>query len=146
MVRVRIAPSPTGIPHIGNTRTALFNYLFAKHNKGKFILRIEDTDRARLVPESEKAIHEILEWLGLNWDEKYVQSERLNIYQEHAKILKDKGSLHQDSGAFRFKMSKEGLTSWTDAIGNKKISFENKTQEDFIAIKSDGYPTIILPM
>ena len=141
MVRVRIAPSPTGIPHIGNTRTALFNYLFAKHNKGKFILRIEDTDRARLVPESEKAIHEILEWLGLNWDEKYVQSERLNIYQEHAKILKDKGSLHQDSGAFRFKMSKEGLTSWTDAIGNKKISFENKTQEDFIAIKSDGYPT-----
>ncbi len=141
MVRVRIAPSPTGIPHIGTTRTALFNYLFAKHNKGKFILRIEDTDRARLVPESEKAIHEILEWLGLSWDEKYVQSERLNIYKEHAKILKDKDFLYEDDNALRFKMPKVGSTFWMDAIGNKKILFENKTQEDFVAIKSDGYPT-----
>ncbi|KKQ42030.1 MAG: Glutamate-tRNA ligase, partial [Candidatus Levybacteria bacterium GW2011_GWB1_37_8] len=65
MVRVRIAPSPTGIPHIGNTRTALFNYAFAKHNKGKFIVRIEDTDQARIVPGAKEAIFEILNWLGI---------------------------------------------------------------------------------
>ena len=88
MVRVRIAPSPTGIPHIGTTRTALFNYLFAKHNKGIFILRIEDTDRVRIVPESEKAINEILKWLGLSWDEKYVQSERLRIYQSKFSVCR----------------------------------------------------------
>ncbi len=141
MVRVRIAPSPTGIPHIGNTRTALFNYLFAKRNNGVFLLRIEDTDRARLVPESEAAIREILTWLGLVWDEEYKQSERLDIYKEHAKILQEKNLAYTDSNALRFKMPKAGLTSWADAIGKKEISFENKTQEDFIIIKSDGYPT-----
>ena len=84
MVRVRIAPSPTGIPHIGNTRTALFNYLFAKHTQGKFIVRIEDTDQTRVVPGAEKAIYEILEWLGLQWDgEPYKQSEHLDEYKKH---------------------------------------------------------------
>jgi glutamyl/glutaminyl-tRNA synthetase len=63
MVRVRFAPSPTGIPHIGNTRTAFFNYLFAKHETGEFILRIEDTDQKRIVEGAEEAILEILEWL-----------------------------------------------------------------------------------
>lgn len=87
-VRVRIGPSPTGIPHIGVTRTALFNYLFAKKSKGKFIVRIEDTDRARLVPESVDKILEILKFLNLNWDEgPILQSGRLAIYQEHAKKL-----------------------------------------------------------
>ncbi len=141
MVRVRIAPSPTGVPHIGNTRTALFNYLFAKHNNGKFIVRIEDTDRARFIKEAKSAIYEILKWLGLKWDEDYVQSERLAIYKEHAQILEKKGYLYEDNGAFRFKMPKKGETHWVDAIGNKKIVFQNKTQEDFVAIKSDGYPT-----
>ncbi len=141
MVRVRIAPSPTGIPHIGNTRTALFNYLFAKHHKGKFILRIEDTDRARLVPESEKAIYEILTWLGLSWDEKYIQSQRLDIYKEHAAVLKKKGEAYEDTGALRFRMPKEGATEWEDAIGSKHISFLNKDQEDFVILKSDGFPT-----
>lgn len=139
--RVRIAPSPTGIPHIGTTRTALFNYLFAKHNNGKFILRIEDTDRARLVPESEKAIYEILEWLGLNWDENYKQSERLDIYKEHANILLKKNIAFEENNAVRFKMPKEGQTSWIDEVGKRKISFENKEQEDFVIIKSDGFPT-----
>ena len=96
MVRVRFAPSPTGIPHIGNTRTALYNYLFAKHNKGKFIIRIEDTDRQRLVPESLDKILQILEFVGIKWDEgpgkngpyaPYVQSKRLKIYQDHAHDL-----------------------------------------------------------
>lgn len=141
VVRVRIAPSPTGIPHIGNTRTALFNFLFARHNKGKFILRIEDTDRVRYVPESEKAICEILKWLGLLWDEKYVQSERLDIYREYADKLLKNEMAYKDEGAVRFRMPKEGKTSWADEVGKKTISFENKTQEDFVLLKSDGYPT-----
>lgn len=88
MVRVRFAPSPTGIPHIGNTRTTLYNYLFARKNQGKFIVRVEDTDQERLVPGSLEKILEILEFLGMHWDEgPYIQSERLNIYQEHAEKL-----------------------------------------------------------
>ncbi len=94
--RVRFAPSPTGIPHIGNTRTALYNYLFTKANKGKFILRIEDTDQKRLVPESLDKILEILNFIGVVWDEgpqvggphkPYIQSKRLKIYQDHATKL-----------------------------------------------------------
>jgi len=141
MIRVRIAPSPTGIPHIGNTRTALFNFLFARHNNGKFIVRIEDTDRARLVPESEKAIYEILNWLGLDCDEKYKQSERIEIYKKHEEQLLEKDLAYKDEGAIRFKMPKNGETSWDDLIGKKHISFKNETQEDFIIIKSDGFPT-----
>lgn len=99
-IRVRIAPSPTGIPHIGNTRTALFNFLFARKNKGKFIIRIEDTDRGRFVPESLPKILEIFRWLGIDWDEgpeiggkfgPYVQSERLQLYKKYALELVDKG-------------------------------------------------------
>ncbi len=100
MVRVRIAPSPTGIPHLGNTRTAIFNWLFARHYHGKFIVRIEDTDQERLVPESVDAIYAILNWLGLDSDEDsrkggpygpYVQSQRLGYYQKYAQLLVDKG-------------------------------------------------------
>ncbi|OGH21594.1 MAG: hypothetical protein A2629_01680 [Candidatus Levybacteria bacterium RIFCSPHIGHO2_01_FULL_41_15] len=141
MIRVRFAPSPTGIPHIGNTRTALFNFLFARHNNGKFILRIEDTDRTRFVKEAEKAIHEILEWLGLSWDEKYVQSERINIYKKHADYLLKKGLAYNDKRALRFKMPKTGETFWQDLVGNKRITFKNDTQEDFVILKSDGFPT-----
>ncbi|OGH14166.1 MAG: hypothetical protein A2860_02260 [Candidatus Levybacteria bacterium RIFCSPHIGHO2_01_FULL_37_33] len=140
-VRVRFAPSPTGIPHIGNTRTALFNFLFAKKNKGKYILRIEDTDRTRYEENAEKGILEILQWLGLLWDEKYTQSDRLEIYKEHAQLLKKNGFAYEDDGALRFKMLKDGATTWIDAVGQKEISFKNETQEDFIILKSDGYPT-----
>ncbi len=88
-VRVRIAPSPTGIPHIGNTRTALYNFLFARHHGGKFFVRIEDTDRERLVPESLPKIMEILEWLRLTHENKsvYVQSEHLENYKKAAEEL-----------------------------------------------------------
>ncbi len=141
-VRTRIPPSPTGIPHIGNTRTALFNYLFTKAQGGELILRIEDTDRARFVPEAEKAIVEILEWLGIKYSPKVErQSERLEIYKQHAEILKNKKLAYTDQGALRYRMPKTGSTKWTDAIGNKDITFENKTQEDFVIIKSDGFPT-----
>ena len=114
-VRVRIAPSPTGFLHIGTARTALFNYLFAKKNKGKFILRIEDTDLERSDKKFEKDIIESLQWLGLNWDEgpiniategqlftneykgdfgPYRQSERLEIYEKYLKKLLDEGSAY----------------------------------------------------
>ena len=98
-VRVRTAPSPTGIPHIGNTWAALFNFAFVQKNGGKFILRIEDTDRERLVPGSIDKIYETLNWLGLKYDEgpdvggdfgPYVQSERLGIYRKYAEELLDK--------------------------------------------------------
>lgn len=88
MVRTRIAPSPTGDPHVGTAYTALFNYALAKRNRGKFILRIEDTDRTRLVPDAEQKIIDSLTWLGMGWDEgPFRQSERLKLYQEAAKKL-----------------------------------------------------------
>ena len=89
-VRVRFAPSPTGYPHLGNIRTALFNWLFARHHGGKFILRIEDTDVARSVEGAVENITESLKWLGLDWDEgPYFQSQRLPLYQEIARKLVD---------------------------------------------------------
>lgn len=99
-IRARIAPSPTGDPHVGTAYQALFNYAFAKKNQGQFLLRIEDTDRARSTKESEEAILESLRWLGLSWDEgpdvggphaPYRQSERLEIYRRHVEILVEKG-------------------------------------------------------
>lgn len=94
-VRVRIAPSPTGFLHIGTARTALFNWLFAKHHDGKFILRIEDTDLERSEKRFEKDIIQSLKWLGLNWDEgPYRQSERLDIYEKYLKQLLEKGNAY----------------------------------------------------
>lgn len=99
-VRVRFAPSPTGYLHVGGLRTALYNYLFAKHNDGKCILRIEDTDRTRLVENAAEKLVESMSWAGVEFDESpfaggecgpYVQSERLEIYQEHVKKLIDSG-------------------------------------------------------
>jgi len=86
-IRVRIAPSPTGNLHIGTARTALFNWLFAKHHTGQFILRIEDTDLERSDIRFEENILKGLEWLGLKWDEFYRQSERLDRYEKHLKKL-----------------------------------------------------------
>ena len=94
--RVRIAPSPTGDPHVGTAYIGLLNYVFAKQRGGQFVLRIEDTDRTRFVPTSEQMIFESLRWVGLTWDEgpdvggpfgPYRQSERTEIYREHAEIL-----------------------------------------------------------
>lgn len=102
-VRTRIAPSPTGVPHIGNTRTALFDYLLARKYNGEFILRIEDTDQERLVPESIDKIYEIMDFLGLNPDESpvvggnfgpYIQTERLGIYQKYAQELVNIGAAY----------------------------------------------------
>lgn len=102
-VRVRFAPSPTGEPHVGNIHTAFFDWLFARHNRGDFILRIEDTDQKRLVPTAPDAILESLRWLGLDWDEgpgvggkygPYFQSQRLDIYQFYARRLVEEGAAY----------------------------------------------------
>ena len=142
MIKVRFAPSPTGVPHIGGIRTALYNYLFAKHNNGKFLLRIEDTDRKRLVEEAEVAIINSLKWLGLDWDEEIIhQSNRLSIYKEHVLILLDKKIAYEKDAAVWVKMPGNRTFSWEDLVGNKKISFEGKDQQDFVILKSDGFPT-----
>ncbi len=148
-VRVRVAPSPTGTPHIGFSRTAVFNWLFAKANKGKFILRIEDTDQVRLVPGSEEKIIEGLKWLEIEPDESpilggeygpYIQSQRLDIYHKYADELLSSGKAYKEDGAIRFKTKTNGVTSWEDLI-HGKIEFANDTFGDFVIIKSDGYPT-----
>lgn len=141
MVRVRIAPSPTGIPHIGNTRTALFNFLLAKHTKGKFFLRIEDTDQKRIVPGAKEAIVEILNWLELYPDEIYIQSERIDLYKQHAKKLIEKEIAYEKDGAIWVKIPQGLQFSWVDAIGEKHISFSSENIEDFVIVKSDGFPT-----
>src|SRR5262245_42001331 len=86
-IRVRFAPSPTGYLHIGGARTALFNWMYARAQGGQFILRIEDTDRERSKKEYVDEIMDSMQWLGLNWDELYKQSDRFDIYREHAERL-----------------------------------------------------------
>lgn len=141
-LRVRFAPSPTGIPHVGNIRTALFNYFLAKNKKGLFILRIEDTDQTRKVEGAIESIKESLEWLGAQWDEYVVQSERLDDYKKYAEDLVEKGFAREEEGAIRFIVPKDDKEiSWTDLIGNKRISFRSNDVEDFIILKADGYPT-----
>ena len=142
MVRVRFAPSPTGIPHIGNTRTALINFLFAKHNKGEFILRIEDTDQKRIVEGAEKAIFEILEWFGIRHDGEVVrQSERLDVYKKYVKELLDKKIAYGKEGAVWVKVPEEKKFEWKDEVGSKTISFLGKDVDEFVILKSDGFPT-----
>lgn len=139
-VRVRYAPSPTGIPHVGNIRTALFNYLFARNQNGDFILRIEDTDQARLVPESIGKIKESLELLNLKWDEEHIQSQRLNTYKKHLEELKTKGLAYEDEGAWRFKVPQSKVFTWEDVV-HGSVEFKSDVVEDFVIVKSDTYPT-----
>ncbi len=141
-VRVRYGPSPTGIPHIGNIRTALFNFLFAKNQEGKFFLRIEDTDQARIVPGAVEKIKESLKSLNLTWDEDIIfQSKRLDIYQKYLNDLKSKGFAYEDEGAWRFKIQTEKKSvSWQDVV-HGPVEFPTNVIEDFIIIKSDGFPT-----
>ncbi len=144
-VKVRFPPSPTGFLHIGGARTALYNWLFARHHDGEFILRIEDTDQLRSSKEATQTILDSLTWLGLDWDEgPYYQSNRLNIYQEYVdKLLKEGNAFHVDDPekgrAVRFKI-KDGTTDFDDLIhGN--ISFDTSLIEDFIIQKADGFPS-----
>lgn len=191
-VRVRFAPSPTGFPHLGNIRTALFNWLFARRHGGKFIVRVEDTDQDRLVPGATDAVLEALDWLDIQWDEgprvggpygPYFQSQRLDIYQNLADGLLDrewayrcycpeerleeirkaqaraKHSLGYDRrcrylsqderraleaeggrSVIRFAMLTSGITVLEDLIRGEVV-WQNELLDDFILIKSDGFPT-----
>ena len=191
-VRVRFAPSPTGLPHIGNVRTAMFNWLFARHTGGKFIVRVEDTDQERLVPGAVDNILDGLEWLGIDWDEgprvggeyaPYFQSERLQSYRDAAEDLVRKGAAyhcycsrerlaqvreeqqrqkqsirydghcrHPTDGqrrglgaqggpsVVRFAMPATGITTVQDLIRGG-VEWDNSLLDDFILIKSDGFPT-----
>ena len=196
-VRVRYAPSPTGEPHLGNIRTALFNLLFARHHGGSFIVRFEDTDRARYIPEALPNILETLRWLGLDWDEgpdsndfesagsygPYIQSQRLQLYQDTVGTLLNNGYAYpcycspdrlkelrisqqktksmlgydghcrrlttgekqklEKSGApkvIRFRIPRQGSTLVQDLIRGQVV-WENDLLDDFVLIKSDGFPT-----
>jgi glutamyl-tRNA synthetase len=144
-VKVRFAPSPTGYLHIGGARTALFNWLFARHNKGVFLLRIEDTDQQRSTEEATQAILDSMKWLGLDWDEgPYFQSQRLPIYKQYAEKLVAEGKAFYDIDAegrkaIRFKMQ-DGVTEINDLI-HGTITFDTSLIEDFVILKADDFPT-----
>ncbi len=144
-VKVRFAPSPTGYLHIGGARTALFNWLFARHNKGVFLLRIEDTDQQRSTEEATQAILDSMKWLGLDWDEgPYFQSQRLPSYRQYAEKLVEEGKAFYDTDAegrkaIRFKML-DGVTEINDLI-HGTITFDTSLIEDFVILKADGFPT-----
>src|SRR5260370_888352 len=147
-VRVRFAPSPTGYLHIGGARTALFNWLFARHHGGKFVLRIEDTDIKRNTEEAMAAIYEGLEWLGLNWDEgphvggefgPYLQSERTELYERYLKKLQDAGHIYEDQGALRFRSPREHVIVDDIVCGRIDFDLSNPaTHPDMTIRRPDG--------
>lgn len=148
MIRVRIAPSPTGFAHLGTAYIALFNYAFARHEGGVFILRLEDTDIKREVKGAEEAIYTNLSWLGLSWDEgpdvggdygPYRQSEKLEVYKNKANELLEKGLAYEEDGAIRFKNPGEDIT-WNDLVRGE-VAFGGGEVTDFVLLKSDGFPT-----
>jgi glutamyl-tRNA synthetase len=140
-VRVRIAPSPTGLLHIGNVRTALFNWLFARHEGGEFLLRIENTDTNREVEAATAQIQESLRWLGLDWDGPVTfQLDSQEAAKQLAHQLLDEGKAYEDEGAIRFRMPDEGVTAWDDVVLGH-IEIPNKELEDTIILRSDGRPT-----
>jgi glutamyl-tRNA synthetase len=140
-VRVRFAPSPTGYLHVGGARTALFNWLFARHHGGEFRLRIENTDTSREVAEAVAQIQGTLAWLGLDLDgEVTFQLDRMEHAQEVARRLVDEGKAYEDDGAVRFRMPDEGTTAWEDVVLGR-IEYPNEQLEDLVLVRSDGRPT-----
>jgi len=140
MVRVRFAPSPTGYLHIGSARSALFNWLFARHEKGKFLLRIEDTDRTRSKDEFLKEILSSLKWLGMDWDEELVyQSKRLDVYRKTAEKLLKEDKAYKEGEAVRFKKPNEKI-KFNDIVRGD-IEFASEALKDEVLMKSDGFPT-----
>jgi glutamyl-tRNA synthetase len=138
---VRFAPSPTGYLHIGNVHTALFNWLFARHEGGEFRLRIENTDTSREVADATEQIQESLRWLGMDWDgEITFQLERMERCREEAERLVETGKAYQDGGAVRMRMPDEGITAWDDLIRGR-IEYPNEKIEDLVIVRADGRPT-----
>jgi glutamyl-tRNA synthetase len=136
-----MAPSPTGLLHIGNVRTALFNWLFARHEGGEFRLRIENTDTAREVYEATEQIQESLRWLGLDWDgEVTFQLDRVDDCRVVAARLVEESKAYEDEGAIRFRMPDEGVTVFDDVVLGR-IEVTNAELEDLVLVRSDGRPT-----
>ncbi len=157
-VRVRFAPSPTGFLHIGGARTALFNWLYARHTGGTFVLRIEDTDAARNTQEATDVILHGLRWLGLDWDEgpasnnpagpskgdygPYFQSQRGEMYKKRVQELKDKGMAYESEGAVKFKMDRNPIVIPDLVVGDvrRELTDREQVDPDFVIIRSDGQP------
>jgi glutamyl-tRNA synthetase len=138
---VRFAPSPTGRLHIGGVHTALFNWLFARHEGGDFRLRVENTDTSREVAEATEQIQESLRWLGLDWDgEVTFQLDRMERCRQEAQRLRDEGRAYEDEGAIRIRMPDEGITEWDDLIRGS-IEYPNEKLEDLVLVRADGRPT-----
>ena len=141
-VRVRMAPSPTGLLHIGSVHTFLFNWLFARgRGDGECLLRIENTDTSREVAEAVDQIQRSLGWLGIDWDGPVTfQLDAMDRCRELAARLVEEGTAYEDEGAIRFRMPDEGVTAWDDAI-RRRIEFPNDQLEDVVLVRSDGRPT-----
>jgi len=137
MVRVRFAPSPTGYFHVGSARAALFNWLFARHTEGTFVLRIEDTDRERSTDESIAQIEESLRWMGLDWDEYYRQTERTEEHTAAAEDLMARGLAYESEGAWWFRVPTEGETVVHDELLGDVV-YRNDQLKDFVIRRSDG--------
>jgi glutamyl-tRNA synthetase len=144
-VRVRFAPSPTGYLHVGGARTALFNWLFARHNGGVFVLRIEDTDKSREKDAAVQIIYDGLRWLGLEWDEggdkggplgPYYQTERNDIYHRYLKVLERKGLIYEDEGAVRFRSARRPVVVEDEICG--RIEFDRSLEPDMTIRRPDG--------
>jgi glutamyl-tRNA synthetase len=144
-VRVRFAPSPTGYLHVGGARTALFNWLFARHHGGVFVLRIEDTDKSREKEAAVQIIYDGLRWLGLEWDEggdkggpfgPYHQTERNDIYRRYLKVLEQKGLAYEDEGAVRFRSPRRLVVVEDEICG--RIFFDRSQEPDMTIRRPDG--------
>ena len=140
-IRVRFAPSPTGFLHIGNVRAALFNWLFARHHKGTFLVRVEDTDKVRSTEQFLQAQLKALDWLGLTYDEPAViQSTRIARHQQFLTLLCDKDILYAKDGALWFRVPRDTESvSFTDLIRGR-ITVPLDTVDDFVVRRSDGSP------
>lgn len=161
-VRVRFAPSPTGFLHIGGARTALFNWLYARHTGGVFVLRIEDTDTARNSQAAVDVILNGLRWLGLDWDEgpltgaaegpstgahgPYFQSQRGDVYRRRIQELKDKGLAYDHEGAVKFKMDRTPILIPDVIVGDvtRELTDREQVDPDFVIVRSDGQPVFHL--
>jgi len=157
-IRVRFAPSPTGYLHIGGARTALFNWLYARHTGGTFILRIEDTDAARNSQAAVDVILDGLRWLGLDWDEgpltgdatgpskgdrgPYFQSQRKENYQRQVEALLSRGLAYEHEGAIKFRMPREPVLIPDLVVGDvlRKLTDREEMDPDFVLVRSDGQP------
>src|SRR3954454_7962925 len=140
VMRVRFAPSPTGYLHVGGARTALYNWLVARHEGGEMLLRIEDTDPERSTPENIEVIYDALRWLGLDWDgEPVSQSSRRARHDEIVKLLLDSGAAYLDEGAARLRVGEGDDVVFEDIIGGE-VANPRSAIKDFVIARSDGSP------